>query len=117
LTFIDKTPPPHKAGPTLEILISGACELLFLGVAAHAAVDGANRLAQVDPKGVHFKGLINAVLRRIAREGADVVARQDAERLNTPDWLWDALAGEFMARCALAPLPKRILPSRRSTLR
>jgi len=83
-----KRQPPHKAGPTLEILISGACELLFLGVAAHAAVDGANRLAQVDPKGVHFKGLINAVLRRIAREGADVVARQDAERLNTPDWLW-----------------------------
>jgi 16S rRNA (cytosine967-C5)-methyltransferase len=88
LGFVDKTPPPHKAGPTLEILIAGTCELLFLGVAPHAAVDGANRLAQGDAKAVHFKGLINAVLRRISREGAGVLANQDGERLNTPDWLW-----------------------------
>src|SRR5215831_12768382 len=88
LSFVDKTPPPHKAGPTLEILIAGACELMFLGVAAHAAVDAANRLAQADPKAVHFKGLVNAVLRRVARDGANVIAKQDAERLNTADWLW-----------------------------
>ena len=86
--FVPKAPPPHKAGPTLEILIAGACELLFLGVAPHAAVDAANRLAQGDAKAVHFKGLINAVLRRVAREGAGLVASQDAAGLNTPDWLW-----------------------------
>src|SRR5580765_919581 len=34
--FVPKSPPPHKAGPTLEILLAGACELLFLGVAPHA---------------------------------------------------------------------------------
>jgi len=89
LSFLDKTPPPHKAGPTLEILTAGACELLFLGVAPHAAVDGANRLAQADAKAVHFKGLINAVLRRIAREGEGRLAEQDARRLNTPDWLFE----------------------------
>ena len=86
--FVPKPPPPHKAGPTLEILIAGACELLFLNVAAHAAVDAANRLAQDDAKAVHFKGLINAVLRRVTREGAQVIASQDAAVLNTPDWLW-----------------------------
>ncbi|HUO90097.1 MAG TPA: transcription antitermination factor NusB [Rhizomicrobium sp.] len=86
--FMPKTPPPHKAGPTLEILFAGACELLFLDVPPHAAVDAANRLAQADGKAVHFKALINAVLRRISREGADVLARQDAAQLNTPDWLW-----------------------------
>ena len=85
--FVPKPPPPHKAGPTLEILISGACELLFLNVAPHAAVDGANRLAQDDAKAVHFKGLINAVLRRVSREGAQLIASQDVA-LNTPDWLW-----------------------------
>ncbi|HYM17439.1 MAG TPA: transcription antitermination factor NusB [Micropepsaceae bacterium] len=88
LNFVEKTPPPHKAGPALEILIAGACELMFLSVAPHAAVDAANRLAQADPKAVHFKGLINAVLRRVAREGMSVIARQDPERLNTTDWLW-----------------------------
>src|SRR6516165_9250604 len=56
LSFVDKTPPPHKAGPTVEILLAGAAELLFLNVAPHAAVDGANRLAQADVKAVHFKG-------------------------------------------------------------
>ena len=86
--FVPKTPPPHKAGRAVEILIAGACELLFLDVAPHAAVDGANRLAQADEKAVHFKGLINAVLRRVANEGAGIIARQDAAMLNTPDWLW-----------------------------
>jgi 16S rRNA (cytosine967-C5)-methyltransferase len=86
--FVPKTPPPHKSGPTLEILYAGVCELLFLNVAPHAAVDAANRLAQVDSKAVHFKSLINAVLRRVSREGARLLATQDAPRLNTPDWLW-----------------------------
>ena len=86
--FITKLPPPHRAGPAFEILLAGACELLFLAVAPHAAVDAANKLAQRDTKAVHFKSLVNAVLRRIAREGSAVLADQDAARLNTPDWLW-----------------------------
>ncbi|MBL6854179.1 MAG: MFS transporter [Alphaproteobacteria bacterium] len=86
--FVPKTPAPHKSGPTLEILFAGTCELLFLNVPAHAAVDAANRLAQADSKAVHFKSLINAVLRRVSREGAAILAEQDAAVLNTPDWLW-----------------------------
>jgi 16S rRNA (cytosine967-C5)-methyltransferase len=86
--FVEKLPAPHRAGPTFEILLAGACELLFLDVPAHAAVDGANLLAQRDAKAVHFKSLINAVLRRAVREGAATLAGQDAARLNTPDWLW-----------------------------
>jgi len=86
--FVPLPPPPHKAGATLEILLAGSCELLFLGVAAHAAVDGANRLAAADSKAVHFKPLINAALRRIASEGPKIVREQDEPRLNTPDWLW-----------------------------
>jgi 16S rRNA (cytosine967-C5)-methyltransferase len=106
--FVPKSPPPHKAGPTLEILYAGACELLFLDVPPHAAVDAANRLAQADTKAVHFKSLINAVLRRASREGKEIVDRQDAARLNTPDWLWQrwcATYGEEMTRAiALAHL-------------
>jgi len=99
--FVPKAPPPHKAGPTLEIMLAGACELLFLNVAAHAAVDAANRLAAGDKKAVHFKSLINAVLRRVSREGITALATQDAQRLNTPDWLWQSWAlayGEDVAR-------------------
>jgi len=99
--FVPKAPPPHKAGPTLEILYAGVCELLFLGVAPHAAVDAANRLASADAKAVHFKPLINAVLRRVSREGKAILEAQDAPRLNTPDWLWTRWSntyGETLAR-------------------
>lgn len=86
--FVPRPPPPHKAGPTLEILLAGICELLFLHVPAHAAVDGANRLAAADSKAIHFRPLINATLRRVTREGAAALSEQDEERVNTPDWLW-----------------------------
>lgn len=103
--FVPRPPPPHRAGPTLEILLAGACELLFLDVPAHAAVDGANRLAAADNKAVHFKPLINAALRRIAREGQTIIETQDAPRLNTPDWLWTrwcAAYGEETTRAIAA---------------
>ncbi len=87
-TYVPKPPARNHAGPVPEILLAGACELLFLGVPAHAAVDAANRLALVDDKALHFKSLINAVLRRVAREGKAAIDAQDAARLNTPDWLW-----------------------------
>ena len=86
--FVPKALAPHKAGAATEILLLGAAELLILKVAAHAAVDAANRLASADPKAVHFKPLINAVLRKISTEGEVVRAKLDTVRLNTPDWLW-----------------------------
>jgi 16S rRNA (cytosine967-C5)-methyltransferase len=99
--FVPKPLAPHKAGAATEILLMGACELLILKGAAHAAVDAANNLAAADGKAVHFKALINAVLRRIAREGAAVLTGLDSPRLNTPDWLWTrwrAQYGEDIAR-------------------
>jgi 16S rRNA (cytosine967-C5)-methyltransferase len=93
--FVPKPLAPHKAGPAMEILLLGACELLVLKVAAHAAVDAANNLATADNKAVHFKSLINAVLRRIAREGEAVRGGRDKPRLNTPDWLWVRWSAQY----------------------
>jgi 16S rRNA (cytosine967-C5)-methyltransferase len=110
--FVPKPPVRNRAGPVPEILLAGACELLFLDVPAHAAVDGANRLAQSDDHAVHFKPLINAVLRRVAREGREIVAAQDAAILNTPDWLWlrwSDTYGEKTTR-AIAEAHLRIAP-------
>ena len=91
-----------KAGRIRGILRLGICQLVFLGTAPHAAVDGAVSLVG---KNRPFRGLVNAVLRRIAREGASggqaLVAGHDAARLNTPDWLWQAWTeayGETTAR-------------------
>ncbi len=103
--LVPKPPAPHRAGPTPEILLAGVCELLFLDVAPHAAVDAANRLAASDNKAVHFKSLINAVLRRVAKDGKSLLAQKDAVRLNTPDWLWQrwsAAYGEEITRAIAA---------------
>jgi 16S rRNA (cytosine967-C5)-methyltransferase len=93
--FIEKPLAPHKAGAAGEILLLGACELLILKVAPHAAVDAANQLAAKDSKAVHFKPLINAVLRRLSREGEAALAKLDAARLCTPDWLWTRWLGQY----------------------
>jgi 16S rRNA (cytosine967-C5)-methyltransferase len=100
--FVPKPLAPHKAGPATEILLLGACELLVLKVAAHAAVDAANNLAATDNKAVHFKSLINAVLRRIAKEGEEVSSGRDRPRLNTPDWLWARWSAQYNAGIARA---------------
>ncbi len=110
--FVPKAPPSHRAGPTSEILLAGACELLFLDVAPHAVVDAANRLAQADHKAVHFKALINAVLRRISREGKDALAKIDPAKTNVPDWLWRGWIAQYgeetarnIAQAHLNPAP------------
>ncbi|MFC7333810.1 16S rRNA (cytosine(967)-C(5))-methyltransferase RsmB [Rhodocista pekingensis] len=74
-------------GPVQDILRLGAAQLLFLGTPAHAAVDTSVELAVARGQ-TPYKGLVNAVLRRLSREGAGLLAAQDAGRLNTPDWLW-----------------------------
>jgi len=100
--FMAKPLAPHKAGAASEILLLGACELLILKVAPHAAVDAANELAAKDSKAVHFKPLINAVLRRTAKEGEGVLSGLDRERLSTPDWLWSRWTAQYGAGLARA---------------
>src|SRR5258708_9838046 len=98
--FMAKPLVPHKAGTASEILLLGACELLILKVAAHAAVDAANQLAAKDAKAMHFKPLINAVLRKVAKEGEAVLSGLDRERLSTPDWLWARWTAQYDAGTA-----------------
>ncbi|HKX64827.1 MAG TPA: transcription antitermination factor NusB [Rhizomicrobium sp.] len=95
--FMAKPLAPHKAGAASEILLLGACELAILRVPAHAAVDAANQLAAKDKKAVHFKPLINAVLRKLAQEGEAVLSGLDRERLSTPDWLWTRWTAQYGA--------------------
>lgn len=82
-----------------EAMRLGAAELLFLGAPAHAAVGEAVNLMHPEQK--KPRGLINAVLRKVATEGAAIVAEQDAAIANTPEWLWQSWVnfyGEDMAR-------------------
>ena len=62
---------PAQAPRVETALLIGAAQILFLEVPDHAAVDLAVRLAREDRMALHFAGLVNAVLRRIAREGEE----------------------------------------------
>jgi 16S rRNA (cytosine967-C5)-methyltransferase len=95
-------PLPKAARPIRRILALGLAQLLMLGTPAHAAVDTSVRLA-AGVGGGRFKGLANAVLRRLAREGEGLLSALDGPRLNTPDWLW-----ELCERTYGAPAARRI---------
>jgi 16S rRNA (cytosine967-C5)-methyltransferase len=77
-----------------QILRLGAAQLLFLGTPAHAAVDTAVDLAEGARLG-HLKGLTNAVLRRVARDGVAMLGDRDPARLNTPLWLWQSWSAAY----------------------
>ncbi len=89
-----KKPLKGGAKTALDILRLGAAQLLFMNTAAHAAVSTAVDLTTRRGQG-RLKGLVNAVLRRVEREGAEHIANQDAARLNTPDWMWDELIAAY----------------------
>jgi 16S rRNA (cytosine967-C5)-methyltransferase len=73
----------------LQVLRLGAAQLLFLGTPPHAAVDTSVRLV-IDAGLPHLKGLTNAVLRRVSRDGPALLGDRDPARLNTPQWLWES---------------------------
>jgi 16S rRNA (cytosine967-C5)-methyltransferase len=96
---------PAQAPRVETALLIGAAQILFLEVPDHAAVDLAVRLAQADRYAARFTGLVNAVLRRVSREGRERLAALDTAVLDTPDWLWArwvATYGEELARAIAA---------------
>ncbi len=99
--FLDRGPPAQAPRVETALLI-GTAQILFLGVPDHAAVDLSVRLVQADREGLHFAGLVNAVLRRVAREGAERLATLDTPVLDTPDWLMKRWAATYGAETAHA---------------
>ena len=89
LGFLIERPLDGANATGRQVLRLGAAQLLFLGTPPHAAVDTSVRLV-VDAGLPHLKGLANAVLRRISRDGPALLGDRDPARLNTPQWLWDS---------------------------
>jgi 16S rRNA (cytosine967-C5)-methyltransferase len=101
LAGLIERPLPEKSGRLRRILEIGAAQILFLDVPDYAAVSVAVGQAERDSAARHFKGLVNGVLRRLAREREQLLAGQDAAALNTPEWLlarWSAHYGPAKAR-------------------
>lgn len=82
-------------------LLLGAAQILWMDVPDHAAVDLSVRLAQADRRAAKYVGLVNAVLRRCAREGHALVEEAAPLTPDVPSWMfarWSATYGEDTAR-------------------
>lgn len=77
--------PPSVARNALRL---GAYQLRQTDIPDHAAVS-----ATVDVTPKRFRGLVNAVLRKVA--GSSVVWPDDATRLSYPDWILDRLVADL----------------------
>lgn len=89
-------PLPEAAALARAILRTGAAQLLAMGSPAHAVVSEAVAVARAAQGAAPFAGLINAVLRRVDREGREVLAQLPAG-VDLPDWLyarWRAARGD-----------------------
>jgi len=83
------------------ILRLGAAQLFYLETPAYAAVDSSVVLAETTPATRAFKSLVNAVLRRLGREGVRTPNPADL----APAWLlarWRAAFGEANALAVAA---------------
>src|SRR5690349_2054660 len=92
---------PTDAPRAQSALLIGATQILWMDVPDHAAVDLSVRLVQSDRRAAKYAGLVNAVLRRCAREGAGIVDEVKNDNLDLPPWLlkrWIAHNGEDNAK-------------------
>src|SRR5450432_662218 len=92
---------PTDAPRAQSALLIGAAQILWMDVPDHAAVDLSVRLVQSDRRAAKYAGLVNAVLRRCAREGQPLIDEVNAQTLDVPPWLlarWIAHYGETTAR-------------------
>ena len=92
---------PTDAPRAQSALLIGAAQILWMDVPDHAAVDLSVRLVQSDRRAAKYAGLVNAVLRRCAREGEALIDEVKLQSLDLPPWMmarWIAHYGEATAR-------------------
>ena len=92
---------PTDAPRAQSALLIGAAQILWMDVPDHAAVDLSVRLVQSDRRAAKYAGLVNAVLRRCAREAQGLIDEISTQTLDLPPWMlarWNAHYGEATAR-------------------
>lgn len=90
-------PLPANATVLSHILHVAAAQILFLDIPDSAAVDLAVTHAKSDPRTVRFSGLVNGVLRALARAKATELPTMLAETSDAPDWFVERLSAAYGA--------------------
>lgn len=93
---LDK-PLPANATVLAHILHIAAAQILFLDIPDSAAVDLAVTHAKSDPRTIRFSGLVNAVLRALARAKDTELSKTLAETDDAPEWFRNRLIEAYGA--------------------
>jgi 16S rRNA (cytosine967-C5)-methyltransferase len=93
---------PTDAPRAQSALLIGAAQILWMDVPDHAAVDLSVRLVQSDRRAAKYAGLVNAVLRRCAREGQPLIDEVANASLDVPQWLMTRWSAHYGAETATA---------------
>lgn len=96
--FIDhllEKPLPTGAVSLRHILRIGAAQILYLEVPDHSAVDLAVEQANIDPRNRRFANLVNAILRRMAREKEKMLPKLGEKTAMLPDWYAKKLSKSY----------------------
>ncbi|QDC01417.1 RsmB/NOP family class I SAM-dependent RNA methyltransferase [Mesorhizobium sp. 8] len=88
-------PLPANATALSHILHVAAAQILFLDVPDSAAVDLAVTHAKEDPRTARFSGLVNGVLRALARAKDAELPEALATTADAPDWFAERLAAAY----------------------
>ncbi|MBX4335941.1 RsmB/NOP family class I SAM-dependent RNA methyltransferase [Bartonella raoultii] len=87
-------PLPSQAFSLQHLLHISVAQILYLDIPDHAAIDLAVRVAKSDPRMRRFSGVVNALLRNVAREV--VFLRQKTPSLeNIPTWFGQLLVSSY----------------------
>jgi len=101
--FVDRlvdNPLPDGAKALRQVLRVGAAQILYLDVPDRAAVDLAVSQADSDPRNRRFAGLVNALLRRMAREKDQLLPEISATTPDFPEWFESRLHNAYAADAA-----------------
>ncbi|TIW85404.1 MAG: MFS transporter, partial [Mesorhizobium sp.] len=88
-------PLPPNATALSHILHVAAAQILFLDIPDSAAVDLAVTHAKSDPRTVRFSGLVNGVLRTLARAKETELPAALAATDEAPKWFSDRLKSTY----------------------
>lgn len=102
-------PLPDGARSLHNLLVVAAAQMLYLDVPDHSAVDLAVEQANGDPRSRRFAKLVNAILRRIGREKADLLSSVE-DLPCMPDWFMQRLTEVYGRESALAIAASQLEP-------
>ncbi|MFN3833718.1 MAG: RsmB/NOP family class I SAM-dependent RNA methyltransferase [Allorhizobium sp.] len=103
------SPLPEGARSLHHLLVVAAAQMLYLDVPDHSAVDLAVEQANGDPRSRRFAKLVNAILRRIGRQKAELLASVE-DLPCMPAWFMQRLTEVYGQDHALAIAASQLQP-------